>query len=72
MGAWQTRACRRISKSAFNRKALAISRAGARINEQRAIFTGIAEHLTPENIDQGNISLARIHQDSDRRDRLAA
>ena len=49
-----------ISKSAFNRKSLSISMAARRINESRAIFTGIAEHLTPENIDQGNVSLAEF------------
>jgi hypothetical protein len=49
-----------ISKSAFNRKSLSISMAARRINESRAIFAGIADRLTPENIDQGNISLAEF------------
>lgn len=49
-----------ISKSAFNRKAVAISRASARIKEQRAIFAGIADYLTPDDIDKGNIALAEF------------
>ncbi len=56
----EAKGCEGISKSAFNRKAMAISRASARINESRAIFAGIADHLTPENIDQGNVSLAEF------------
>lgn len=49
-----------ISKSAFNRKAVAVSLASARIQESRAIFAGIADHLTPENIDQGNVALGEF------------
>lgn len=49
-----------ISKSAFNRKSLSISMAARRINDMRAVFTGIADRLTPENIDQGNVSLAEF------------
>jgi hypothetical protein len=46
-----------ISKSAFGRKSVAIARAADRIKTSRAIFAGIADHLTPENIDQGNVAL---------------
>jgi hypothetical protein len=49
-----------ISKSAFNRRSVAIARAGERIKMSRAIFSGIADHLTPENIDQGNIALGEF------------
>jgi chorismate mutase len=49
-----------ISKSAFNRKSVAIARAASRIKMSREIFTGIAEHLTPENIDKANIALAEF------------
>jgi len=49
-----------ISPSAFNRKAVAISRASARIKEQRAIFAGIADQLTAESIDSGNVALAEF------------
>jgi hypothetical protein len=49
-----------VSKSAFNRKAVAISRAAARMAEQRAIFAGVADHLSPENIDQGNVALGEF------------
>ena len=49
-----------VSKSAFGRKSVAIARAGARIAEQRAIFSGIAEHLTPEGMDQGNVALGEF------------
>ncbi len=49
-----------ISKSAFNRRSVAIARAGERIKMSRAIFSGIADHLTPENIDQGNVALGEF------------
>ncbi|MGA8170927.1 MAG: phage protein Gp27 family protein [Methylocystis sp.] len=49
-----------ISKSAFNRKSVSTAMAARRINEMRAVFTGIAEHLTPENIDQSNVSLGEF------------
>lgn len=49
-----------ISKSAFNRKSVAIARAADRIKMSRDIFAGIADQLTPENIDKGNIALAEF------------
>ncbi len=49
-----------ISKSAFGRKSLAIARAASRIKLQRDIFAGIADDLTPENIDKGNIAIAEF------------
>lgn len=50
----------KISKSAFNRKSVAIARAASRIKMSRDIFAGIADQLTPENIDKGNIALAEF------------
>ena len=49
-----------ISKSAFNRKAVAVAKAGWRMAESRAIFAGIAEYLTPESIDDSNIALGEF------------
>lgn len=49
-----------ISKSAFNRKAVSVARAGQRMAESRAIFAGIADYLTPEKIDDGNVALGEF------------
>lgn len=49
-----------ISKSAFNRRSVAIARAQNRIKMSRDIFSGIADHLTPENIDQANVALGEF------------
>ncbi len=49
-----------ISKSAFGRKSVAIARAADRIKTSRAIFAGIADQLTPENMDQGNVALGEF------------
>jgi hypothetical protein len=49
-----------ISKSAFNRASVAAHRASQRLQMQRDIFSGLAPHLTPEKIDEGNIALAEF------------
>lgn len=49
-----------ISKSAFGRRSVASARAASRLKLQRDIFAGIADHLTPENIDQGNVALGEF------------
>ena len=49
-----------ISRSAFNRKAVATAKAGWRMAESRAIFAGIAEYLTPEKIDDANVALGEF------------
>jgi hypothetical protein len=49
-----------ISKSAFNRKAMRVASAAARLAERRALFEGIAPQFTPERIDEGNIVLGEL------------
>lgn len=49
-----------ISKSAFNRRAVRSYSAAARIAEQRALFSGIADKFTPESMDEGNIVLGEL------------
>lgn len=49
-----------VSKSAFNRRSVAIARASSRIKLQRDIFAGIADGLTPENIARGDLALAEF------------
>lgn len=50
----------KISRSAFNRKSMTLARAASRIKMSREIFSGIADHLTPENIHKANIALAEF------------
>ena len=49
-----------ISKSAFNRKAMRVASAAARLSERRALFEGIAPQFTPERIDEGNVVLGEL------------
>jgi hypothetical protein len=49
-----------ISKSAFNRRSMKISRANDRMAMSRAMFEGIADHLTPDNIDKSNVALGEF------------
>ncbi|MBY6243866.1 phage protein Gp27 family protein [Methylosinus sp. Sm6] len=49
-----------ISKSAFNRRSVRISRANDRMAMSRAMFEGIADHLTPDNIDKSNVALGEF------------
>lgn len=49
-----------ISKSAFNRKAVAVAKANWRLAEARAMFQGVAEYLTPDKIDDANVALGEF------------
>ncbi len=49
-----------ISKSAFNRKAMRVASAAARLAERRALFEGLAPQFTAERVDEGNIVLGEL------------
>ena len=49
-----------ISKSAFNRKAMRLSRRASQLEERRYIYAGIAEKLTPEEISKSDIVLGEF------------
>lgn len=49
-----------ISKSAFNRKAMRLSRRASQLEERRFIYAGIAEKLTPEEISKSDIVLGEF------------
>ena len=49
-----------ISKSAFNRKAVRTAAAARRIDEARALFTGIAPSFTPESMDETNLVIGEM------------
>lgn len=49
-----------ISKSAFSRKAVRLAAASRRLEEARFMFAGLADHFTPEKVDENNIALGEI------------
>lgn len=49
-----------VSRSAFNRKAVRLAAASRRLDESRHLFAGMADHFTPEKIDEGNIGLGEV------------
>lgn len=49
-----------ISKSAFNRKAMRLSRRASQLEERRYIYAGIADKLTPEEISKSDIVLGEF------------
>ncbi|MFD1792089.1 phage protein Gp27 family protein [Ochrobactrum teleogrylli] len=49
-----------ISRSAFNRKAMRLSRRASQLEERRYIYAGIAEKLTPEEISKSDIVLGEF------------
>jgi len=49
-----------LSKSAFNRASMRAAVAARRIVERRAMFAGLAPHLTPDNVDDGNLVIGEL------------
>ncbi|GHE72237.1 hypothetical protein GCM10019059_34810 [Camelimonas fluminis] len=49
-----------LSKSAFGRASVRAAVAARKIAERRAMFAGIAPHLTPENVDDGNLIIGEM------------
>lgn len=56
----QAAGCEKISRSAFNRKAVRMAAAARRLSEARHIFAGLADQFTPDKIDEGNIGLGEV------------
>ena len=49
-----------ISKSAFNRRAMRLSRRAAQLEERRHLYAGVAEKLTPEEVGRTDIVLGEF------------
>ncbi|TCP88929.1 uncharacterized protein DUF3486 [Rhizobium sp. PP-CC-2G-626] len=49
-----------ISRSAFNRRAMRLSRRAAQLEERRHLYAGVAEKLTPEEIGKNDIVLGEF------------
>jgi hypothetical protein len=52
--------CPLISKSAFNRKAMRVAAAAARLSERRALFEGLAPQFTAERMDEANVVIGEL------------
>jgi hypothetical protein len=49
-----------ISKSAFNRRAMRVAAAAARLSERRALFEGLAPQFTAERMDEANVVIGEL------------
>lgn len=52
--------CGPISKSAFNRRAVRLAAAQRRMADARAMFEGISEEFSPQNVDENTIILGEF------------
>lgn len=50
----------KISKSAFNRRATKLARRARQLEERRYVYAGLAERLTPEEINKSDIVLGEF------------